>query len=75
MTSTIGCTSHTHPDHVMISLTSTTSRNTVPNVFLQKPNGNMETPKHKTLNNALVSANEVYSNTWKLNQDHAPSHT
>ena len=35
---------------------------------------NTETPKQKTLNNALVSANEVYNTTWKYSQDNTPSH-
>ena len=32
----------------------------------------METPKHKTLNNALVPTNEVLSITWKLSEDDTP---
>ena len=43
----------------MIITTSTTSRNTVSDVFTQRPNKNTETPEHKTLNNALVPTNEV----------------
>ena len=35
----------------------------------------METPEHKTLNNALVTTNEVLSITWKFSVNHAPSHT
>ena len=35
----------------------------------------METPEHKTLNNALVTTNEVLSITWKLSVSHTPSHT
>ena len=31
-----------------------------------------ETPKHKTLNNALVPMNEVLSTTWKLSVNHTP---
>ena len=34
----------------------------------------METPEHKTLNNALVTTNEVFSITWKLSVNHASSH-
>ena len=34
-----------------------------------------ETPEHKTLNNALVTTNEVLNITWKLSASHAPSHT
>ena len=32
----------------------------------------METPEHKTLNNALVTTNEVLSITWKFSVNHAP---
>ena len=46
-----------------------------PQTFMQRPNEEAETPKHKTLNNALVSRNEVLSITWKLSEDHAPTHT
>ena len=35
----------------------------------------METPEHKTLNNALVTTNEVLSITWKFSVNHTPSHT
>ena len=31
-----------------------------------------ETPEHKTLNNALVTTNEVLSITWKLSVSHTP---
>ena len=59
MTNTMDRTSHTHPGPTMITTTSTTSHNTVSDVLSQRPSKNMETPKHKTLNNALVSTNEV----------------
>ena len=32
----------------------------------------METPEHKTLNNALVLRNEVLNSTWKLSASHTP---
>ena len=32
----------------------------------------MKTPEHKTLNNALVTTNEVLSTTWKFSVNHAP---
>ena len=35
----------------------------------------VETPEHKTLNNTLVTTNEVSSITWKFSVNHAPSHT
>ena len=46
-----------------------------PSIFMQRPNTETETPKHKTLNNALVPKNKVLSTTWKLSVNHAPSHT
>ena len=42
---------------------------------MQRPNTKAETPEHKTLNNALVTINEVLSITWKFSVNHAPSHT
>ena len=42
--------------------------------FYAKTKRNMETPEQKTLNNALVSTNEVYNNAWKYSRNHAPSH-
>ena len=74
MTNMIDRTSHTHPGPPMITTTSTTSYNTVSNVFSQRLSENTETTEHKTLNNALVTANEVYNITWKSSQDHTPSH-
>ena len=35
----------------------------------------METPEHKTLNNALVPVNEASSTTWKSSENHVPPHT
>ena len=35
----------------------------------------METPEHKTLNNALVTTNKVLNTTCKYSANHAPSHT
>ena len=55
--------------------TSTTSCSTVSINFMQRPNTETKTPKHKTLNNALVTMNEVVSITWKLSVNLAPSHT
>ena len=52
-----------------------TSRSIVSAGFMQRPNMETETPKHKTLNNALVATNEVLSITWKLSVNHALSHT
>ena len=75
MTSTTDCTSRTHPGSTVTAATSTTSCNTVSIYFMQRPNTETETPKHKTLNNALVPENEVLSTTWKLSINHAPSHT
>ena len=52
--------------------TNTTSYSTVSVNFTQRPNREMEIPKHKTLNNALVPTNETSSTTWKLRENHAP---
>ena len=60
---------------LITAATNTTSCSTVSASFTQGPNAEMETPKHKTLNNTLVNTNKVLSITWKLNVDHAPSHT
>ena len=68
-------TSHTHPGPTMITATSMTSCRTVSINFTQRPSKEMETPEHKTLNNALVPTNEVLSTTWKLSEDHTLSHT
>ena len=43
--------------------------------FTQRPNVETETPEHKTLNNALVTTNEVLNTTCKYSVNHAPSHT
>ena len=68
-------TSRTHLGPTVTAATSTTSCSTVSVYFTQSPNSETETPKHKTLNNALVPTNEVLSITWKLSVNHAPSHT
>ena len=52
-----------------------TSHSTVSTRFTQRPNVETETPKHKTLNNALVTTNEVLNTTCKYSANHAPSHT
>ena len=75
MTSTTDHTSRTHPGPTTIMATSTTSCKTVSVSSTQRPNKETETPEHKTLNNALVLTNEVLSITWKLSEDHAPTHT
>ena len=68
-------TSRTHPGPTVTAATNTTSCSTVSIYFTQRPNTETETPKHKTLNNALVPKNKVLSTTWKLSINHAPSHT
>ena len=71
-------TSRTHPGPTTITATSMTSCKTVSVNFMQRPNKEMETTEHKTLNttfNTLVPTNEVLSTTWKLSKDHTPSHT
>ena len=68
-------TSCSHPGPTVTVTTSTTSCSIVSASFTQRPNTEMETPDHKTLNNALVTTNEVLSITWKLSVNHAPSHT
>ena len=55
--------------------TSMTSCNIVSASFTQIPNTEAETPEHKTLNNALVTTNEVSNITWKSSASHTPSHT
>ena len=74
MTSMTDRTSHTHPGLTVRAATNTTSCSTVSIYFMQEPNTEMETPKHKTLNNTLVPTNEVLSTTWKLSVNHTPSH-
>ena len=75
MTSTTNHTSRSHPGPTVTATTSTTSCSIVSASFTQRPNMETETPEHKTLNNALVTANEVLSITWKLSVNHTPSHT
>ena len=72
MTSTTDHTSHTLPGPTVTAATSMTSCSTVSIYFMQRPNTETETPKHKTLNNTLVPMNEVLSTTWKLSVNHAP---
>ena len=67
-------TSRTYPGPTTKAATSTTSYRTVSACFTQRPNKDTETPKHKTVNNALVPQNEVLSTTWKLSEDHPPPH-
>ena len=68
-------TNRSHPGPTVTVTTSTTSCSIVSASFMQRPNMETETPEHKTLNNALVTTNEVLSITWKLSVNHAPSHT
>ena len=75
MTSTTNRTSHPHPGPTVTTATSMTSCNIVSASFTQIPNTEAETPEHKTLNNALVTTNEVSNITWKLSASHAPSDT
>ena len=72
MTSTTICTSHTHPGPRVTTATSTTSCSTVSVNFTQRLNTEMETPKHRTLNNTLVLRIKVLNSTWKLSANHAP---
>ena len=46
-----------------------------PHILRQRPNTKTETPEHKTLNNALVTTNEVLNSICKCSVNHAPSHT
>ena len=75
MTSTTNHTSHSYPGPTVTTITSMTSCNIVSASFTQIPNMEVETPEHKTLNNALVTTNKVSNITWKLSANHAPSHT
>ena len=59
MTSMMNRTSHSHPGPTVTVTTSTTSCSIVSASFTQRPNMETETPEHKTLNNALVTTNEV----------------
>ena len=74
MTSMTNHTSHSHPGPTVTTTTSTTSCNIVSTSFMQRPNTEVETPEHKTLNNARVTTNEVLNITWKLSANHASSH-
>ena len=67
-------TSHSHPGPTVTTTTSTTSCNIVSASLTQIPNTEAETPKHKTLNSALVTTNEVSNIIWKLSASHAPPH-
>ena len=75
MTGMTDRTSRTHPGPTITAATSMTSCSTVSINFTQRPSMEMKTPKHKTLNNTLVPANEVLSITWKLSVNQTPSHT
>ena len=58
----MGMTNHTsrsHPRPTVTATTSMTSHSIVSTNFTQRPNTATETPEHKTLNNALVTTNEV----------------
>ena len=68
-------TSRTYPGPTTTVATSMPVARQFPETFTQRLNKKTETPKHKPLNNALVSINEVLSSTWKLSEDNAPSHT
>ena len=68
-------TNHTHPGPTITMATSMTSCKTVSVNSMQRPNKETETPKHKTLNNAVVSTNEVLSTTWKSSKTTHPPHT
>ena len=68
-------TSCTHPGPTVTAATNMTSCSTVSVNFTQRPNTEMETLKHKTLNNVLVPLNKVLSTTWKLSVNHTLSHT
>ena len=68
-------TSRSHPGPTITATTYTTSCSIVSACFMQRPNVETETPKHKTLNNALVTTNKALSTTCKYSVNHAPSHT
>ena len=72
MMSMTNCTSRPHPGPTVTVTTNTTSCSMVSANFMQRPNTKMETPKHKTLNNTLVTTNEVLSITWTFSVNHAP---
>ena len=73
--STMNRTSCPHPGPAVTATTNTTSRSTSSAYFTQRSNIETETPEHKTLNNALVTTNEVLNTTCKYSVNHAPSHT
>ena len=75
MMSATNHTSRSHPGPTVTATTSMTSCSIVSANFTQRPNMETETLEHKTLNNALVITNEVFSITWKFSVNHAPSHT
>ena len=68
-------TSHTHPGPTIAMATTKTSCSTASIYLTERPNTEMKTPEHKTLNNALVTTNEGLSTTWKFSVNHASSHT
>ena len=63
-------TSRLHAGPTVTATTSTTSCSIVSTNFMQRPNMETETPEYKTLNNALVTTNEVLSVTWKFSHIH-----
>ena len=65
-------TTRSHPGPTVTTATSTTSCNIVSASLTQIPNTEAETPKHKTLNNALVTTNKVSNIIWKLSASHGP---
>ena len=65
MTSMTNRTSRSHPGPTVTATTRKTSRSTSFHIFTQRPNVEMETPEHKTLNNALVTTNEVLNSICK----------
>ena len=75
MKSTTNRTSRSHPGPTSTATTSMTSRSTVSAHFMQRPNVETETPEHKTLNNALVTTNEVINRIYKYSVNQAPSNT
>ena len=75
MMSTTNRTSCPHPGPTVTATTNMTSCSIVSTNFTQRPNTKTETPEHKTLNNTLVTTNEVLSITWKFSVNHTPSHT
>ena len=65
-------TSRSHPGPTATATASTTSGSIVSTSFTQRLNMETETPKHKILNNALVTTNEVLSITWKFSVNTPP---